>query len=253
LNINRSNPDLSPVSFGRYVKAIREQKGIDLKTVSEALKVSVNKLTHIEAEDHEQLPDEIYVKGILRSYAGYIGIDPDDLIDRYEINRSAYMPRANAFATQAQQRNKMLLRMFFPLLLLAAIGGISIGLFYHWDVFQAAEPADERPAMSHQPETTTAEPGNKTPGKLVLVIETIEKTWIKINIDGEEPLEYLLRPKDHVELEADSRIKMLIGNAGGLEMRLNGVPVDVPGKSGEVVSLELSKPSENENRTSNAE
>lgn len=239
MNNKRSSPDLSPVAFGRYIRVIREQKGIDLKTVSLALKVSVDKLALIEAEDFDQLPDGIYIKGILRSYARYIGIDADDLIDRYEINRAASSPETRTTENRGRHEKKMLLRMFFSLLLLAGIGGISIGLFYQLDLFRDGGSGADPAALSREPVLPATTSGNNSPEKQVLIIDAIEKTWIKITIDGEEPLEYLLRPRDHVELEADSRFNMLIGNAGGLKMRLNGEPVEIAGNSGEVVSLEL--------------
>ncbi len=239
MNDKRSSPDLSPVAFGGYIRVIREQKGIDLKTVSHALKVSVDKLAHIEAEDYDQLPDGIYIKGILRSYAHYIGIDADDLIDRYEINRAASASATRTPEKGGRQEKKMLLRMFFSLMLLVGIGGISIGLFYHLDLFRHGGSGTEPAPFRREPAVPQAVPADNGREKQVLIIDAIEKTWIKINIDGDEPLEYLLRPRDHVELEADSRFNMLIGNAGGLKMRLNGEPVEVAGKSGEVVTLEL--------------
>jgi cytoskeleton protein RodZ len=58
-------------------------------------------------------------------------------------------------------------------------------------------------------------------------------------IDGLESVEYSMHPRDHIELEASARINMLVGNAGGVKMRLNDKPVDIQGKSGEVVNIEL--------------
>ena len=287
MSTNRFDTDSSPVSFGRYIRAIRIQKGIDLKTVSDALKVTLHKLSLIEAEDHDELPDEIYVKGILRAYADYIGIDADDLIDRYEINRSAYKQRTESPSPGMRGRGRMLSRMLLPLLLLACIGIASVALFYQSAAVEpdadqtdtsrtdtsrtdtakkagekAAAGAAEKAVPSRQKTTAQApaeapaeqpsaqpqaslQPGSgdqSSPGKLVLIIDAVARTWIKINIDGEEPLEYMLRPKDHVELEADSHFSMLIGNAAGLRMHLNGRPVQVPGNAGEVVTMELPRP-----------
>ena len=273
MSTNRFDTDSSPVSFGRYIRAIRIQKGIDLKTVSEALKVTLHKLSLIEAEDHEELPDDIYVKGILRAYADYIGIDADDLIDRYEINRSAYNQRTESPSPGMRGRGKMLSRMLLPLLLLACIGIVSVAIFYQSaavepdsgqtdpakqagrnaaaDAAEKAVPSGQKTAGKAPGELPKEQPAaalqsgpgdQSSPGKLVLIIDAVARTWIKINIDGEEPLEYLLRPKDHVELEADSHFSMLIGNAAGLRMHLNGKPVEVPGKAGEVVTMELPRP-----------
>ncbi len=244
METNRFYTDSSPVSFGRYIKAIREQMGVDLETVSEALKVSRHKLSLIEAEDHEGLPDDIYIKGTLRAYADYIGIDADDLIDRYEINRAAYTGRDTSAKPFKRHREKLLPRVILLFFLLLIIGGASVSAFYLRDMVLPPEPMDKNlqtPAqIAAETDMTPEEPATDPKGeKLVLIIDTVKRTWIKINIDGEEPLEYLLRPKDHVELEAESYYNLLIGNAGGLRMRLNGTPVHVPGDDGEVVTLKL--------------
>jgi transcriptional regulator with XRE-family HTH domain len=253
LNRTPVSTDVGPVPFGRYIKAIREQKGIDLETVSGALKVSTRQLSLIEAEDHDELPDEVYVKGLLRAYADYIGIDPEDLIDRYRINRAASSPRPPSPGFYRKREKRALTRMFFFLFLLAAISGAAIAVFYKYEaVLEPPEAADRPPALKG-PAYREALPARAAEGKLVLVMDAVEKTWIRINIDGEESLEYLLRPKDHVELEADSHYIMRIGNAGGLKMRLNGRPVHIPGKSGEVVSLKLPQPSDARERNPDAE
>ena len=238
---NRFNPNLRPVSFGRYIRAIRIQRGVKLQTVSEAIGISLHQLYLIETEDHDELPNADFVKEVLRSYANYIELDADDLIDRYDINRSAVSPSRRQRQHKKRGGMPMLPRMFVALAVVVAVGGLlSASAYYGWQsVFD----------RTHAPEATSpreagAAPnsGATSPGSFVLTIDAIEKTWIKINIDGEEPLEYLLRPKDHVELEAGSHYHMLIGNAGGLEMKLNGEPVNISGKSGQVVTLELPRP-----------
>lgn len=237
LNKNSFNPDFRPVAFGRYIKAIRVQKGIDLQTVSEEIRVSLHQLYLIESEDHDELPDGEFVKRVLRAYAGFIGIDADDIIDRYEINRSAYFSGNRASSRKKLPDKKLLVRIFIGLLIGVGIGVVATGAYYGWSALAVNEAKKEYAS----PEKAIAAPSADHPesNRLVLTIDAVEETWIKINIDGEESLEYLLSPKDHVELEADSHYHMLIGNAGGLKMKLNGEPVDIGGKSGEVVTLEL--------------
>jgi hypothetical protein len=40
-------------------------------------------------------------------------------------------------------------------------------------------------------------------------------------------------------MKATSLFNLLIGNAGGVELKLNGQPVEVFGKSGQVVNIQL--------------
>ena len=73
----------------------------------------------------------------------------------------------------------------------------------------------------------------------MLQIDAVEDTSLKIIVDDSEPLEYLLHPMDHMELEASSKINLQVGNAAGVKILLNEKPVNIPGKSGDVVYIEL--------------
>ena len=76
--------DKEPLSFGRYLQAIRLEKKISLEQVSQQTRIGLGNLLLIEQEDHEGLPVEVYVKGFLRSYAKAVGADGDEVIRRYE-------------------------------------------------------------------------------------------------------------------------------------------------------------------------
>jgi hypothetical protein len=99
----------------------------------------------------------------------------------------------------------------------------------------AAEPVEAPPPGPGAEQSAS----KQAPQKLLLRVNTIEETWLKIIIDDLVPVEYSLYPGDRVELEAGSGYNLLIGNAGGVELYLNDQQVAVPGKSGEVVNLEL--------------
>jgi hypothetical protein len=58
-------------------------------------------------------------------------------------------------------------------------------------------------------------------------------------MDEQGSIEDNLHFGDQMELEAATGFNLLIGNAGGLKITLNGKPVSIPGKSGEVVTIEL--------------
>lgn len=74
---------------------------------------------------------------------------------------------------------------------------------------------------------------------LVLQIEAVEETWVKVIIDIDEPSEYSLHPGDRLMLEGSKGFNILVGNATGVRLTLNEKPVPVPGKKGQVVNLQL--------------
>ena len=75
--------------------------------------------------------------------------------------------------------------------------------------------------------------------KKVLHIRALEDTWVKIIVDNQEPKEYNLRTGDQLEEEATVGYNLLIGNASGLELKLDGKPVNISGKDGEVVNIQI--------------
>lgn len=76
-------------SVGEFLKRERELRQITLQEVAEGTKISIRRLRSIEADQFEDLPAEVFVRGFVKSYADYIGVDPADAILRLEEN----MPR----------------------------------------------------------------------------------------------------------------------------------------------------------------
>ena len=72
-----------------------------------------------------------------------------------------------------------------------------------------------------------------------LHIQVVEETWLKVISDSLNTDEYSLAPGDTLDLEADKGFNLLIGNASGIELTLNETPVSIPGKSGQVVTIQL--------------
>jgi hypothetical protein len=87
--------------------------------------------------------------------------------------------------------------------------------------------------------STGSAPPPAVADKLRLTIDTIEETWLKIIVDDQKAKQYRLNPGDHIELEGSRNFNLLIGNAGGIKLELNGKAVALSGKSGQVVNLQL--------------
>ena len=77
-------------------------------------------------------------------------------------------------------------------------------------------------------------------GPVVLELRTLEITWVVVRSDENEPQEALLQPGEIVQWQARERFLLTLGNAGGVEVRLNGRLRGPFGESGDVArDLEL--------------
>src|SRR5437763_1058522 len=88
-------------SFGEELRREREIRGISLKEISDATKISKRFLEAIERNDHRTLPAPVFTRGFVREYARYLGLAADEMVTRYNyaaagddrIEQSAHLER----------------------------------------------------------------------------------------------------------------------------------------------------------------
>ncbi len=69
---------------GLQLKALRESRNISLKTLSQKTKIGVSLLQHLEADEYDRLPNKIYVRGFIKSYAAVLNIDERPLVTAFD-------------------------------------------------------------------------------------------------------------------------------------------------------------------------
>ena len=72
---------------------------------------------------------------------------------------------------------------------------------------------------------------------LVLNLSATERTWLSITSEGKEIFSGILQPSQTKTLTAQEMAKMKVGNAGGIEIRLNGKEIGPIGSSGQVKTI----------------
>lgn len=70
-------------SFGDELRAERLSRGIALEDITEVTKISQRHLIALEQNRFRLLPGGILTKGIVRGYAGAVGLDVNDWTDRF--------------------------------------------------------------------------------------------------------------------------------------------------------------------------
>ncbi|MEX2236124.1 MAG: helix-turn-helix domain-containing protein [Dehalococcoidia bacterium] len=71
--------------FGRALEQARIAGGISLDEAATATRISHRYLLALEQEELDELPAPIYARGFLRTYAGYLGLDPADVTSLYPV------------------------------------------------------------------------------------------------------------------------------------------------------------------------
>ncbi len=273
------------ISYGNYLKSIRDEKGISIDQIVRESKIPLDILIAIENEDRERLPDDVFIRGFIRIYSEITGADADLAITLFNDREGHEVKRKNkdnSPGDRTPETSPLLKQIVMILVFLGIVLGSYFGIQYmsnsHTDetvpVVDAPLPEsddiprEEDTAEQDVPETVVTEPSvseeknleteettitvpdepeeeeiqepeKPEPTVLKLNIKCIEKTWLKIIADGEKPVEHVMKIGDTLNLEAQTDYNILIGNASGVKLELDGKHIPVPGKSGQVVNINL--------------
>src|ERR671922_917389 len=70
-------------SFGDNLRRERELRGVELREVAEATKISIRFLQALENDRIDVLPGGIFPRAFVRQYASYLGLDPDRMVAEF--------------------------------------------------------------------------------------------------------------------------------------------------------------------------
>ena len=110
------------VNNGRFLREARTARGVSLEQVTRDIHISKGILAALELGDYSDMPGEAYVAGFIRSYATYLEIDPEPLVDNY---RRDWTPKVVANLPRKSRRS-LLVKVVMLTLLVVAVGfGVS--------------------------------------------------------------------------------------------------------------------------------
>jgi hypothetical protein len=81
--------------------AAREARGIDLLRAERETKIRRTYLAALERGDYAALPGAVYVRGFLRNYATYLGLDPEEAVAQWHRDAPAGLPEPAIVMPQA--------------------------------------------------------------------------------------------------------------------------------------------------------
>ena len=109
-------------------------------------------------------------------------------------------------------------------------------------VLATTRPPEGKPVVQEKKSLTpspavTATTSVQEKKAISLQLKAVEETWLSLQADDQSGKDMILKPGEGMTVQASGRIVMKLGNAGGLDLVLNGKPLGKPGKSGEVLTL----------------
>ena len=86
------NENIKPKNPGEPLKIQREKLGLSLNDIALSTKISARVLKALEEGDRSELPPRSFTRGFIRSYANYLKIDPQPIMDAYDDDPGSIAP-----------------------------------------------------------------------------------------------------------------------------------------------------------------
>ncbi|HWQ60800.1 MAG TPA: helix-turn-helix domain-containing protein, partial [Negativicutes bacterium] len=70
-------------TVGEILRAEREKQGLTVKDIEKSTSIRALYIQAIEDGKYDVLPGEVYLKGFMRNYASFLGLDAKNLLEVY--------------------------------------------------------------------------------------------------------------------------------------------------------------------------
>lgn len=229
--------------IGNLLQTERTQKGLEISAVEHATGIRSLYLLALEQGNYEVLPGDAYVKGFLRNYGNFLGLDGAELVRQYNETRSPSVvaqphaahsePMANPVrkpAYRIQQKTALT-----ALLVLAVLTGGLLMWPKNSPDFATGGNLPTRAATSPAGAQTPAAAPAAKGRAVVLTARYSDRCWTSVIADGKTVYEGIPRINEVLTWEADRQIVVNFGNAAAVELTYNGQSQGKVGERGDVV------------------
>lgn len=242
-------------AIGETLRVARRQRGVSLGDAAAETRVRERYLAALEHEEFAVLGGDVYVKGFLRSYARYLGLDPEPLVEEY---RRVYQAGDGTMIASTPVAAPVSREARPPGLVVAGAAGVlvivvlaAIGLTRPDVAVQEQEalaPAPVAPTTEPAPATDPAQPtapvepapqdgggedGEPAEGVEVVLEVRGGESWMRVLVDGANVLEGIRGDGFAQTFAGEDEVSLRLGNPSVVSATVNGEeqgPLGPPGQ-----------------------
>jgi cytoskeletal protein RodZ len=214
------------IGIGPALRDAREQTGKTLDEASRDTKIRAEYLQALEGESFDALLGDVYVRGFLRSYSQYLGLDPDKVLAAYSRSMGEHEPtepppviEPDRPASPAHPTDR---RRSWKLAALATVGILAVIA-----VLGLLSRSHSTPAPVGLPSVVPSVVATDTQVSVGLIAKHVIP--VTVTADGEVIFSGTLQAQEARSFEAVSLLTVQLGRGGVVTIRHNGVDLGAPG------------------------
>ena len=249
------------MSLGSVIRQARIDAGLSIDDLSERTSIRAGLLKEIESDDFTKCGGETYARGHLRNIAPLIKMDSQLLLELYENEQSSQPRRIQEMLAENNVMTNPIDKKTISWKTLAGISLSTLALLAAVQIIisnsktttvtnpevVASESATPQPSVTSEAEPTPA--ATSTPsvvrdtyssgtGVSVSVTAVRANSWLFVSdSNGTTLYSGQVRNGQKLNFSATTRISLKVGNAGAVDVSVNGKAAQQIGDEGEVVTV----------------
>jgi len=243
-------------NIGKRLQEARRIKEISLDRVSKETKIAKKWLEALEKEEYDVFPAKIYVVSFVRSYARYLGLDAESLVQIYQREHSGREERmdlnpkfpivvSHGVGEKSMSRkgiaalrftNRFTKKGLIPFILaIGVVVGAGLSAIFYL----------QRASRQLSQEMAKINASTNVRKDISMVVEINDKTWLRVVGDGAVSFEGTLSAGEKRTWVTKDEMNVCIGNVDGVRLYVNGEEVDtISGNLGRVNELVFTRSKE---------
>ncbi|MEH1790509.1 RodZ family helix-turn-helix domain-containing protein [Nostoc sp.] len=236
--------------LGAQLWALRQEQGLSLEQVVVLTRIPRRLLQAIEEGNLNDLPEPVYIQGLIRQFAEALGLNGVEFSGTFPISSAKANSQGIGNTSPLTQLRPIHLYFLYILLIVCSVNGLSQLL--NNAVLQASNSQNQpypkqksvvKPELAQLKESMEVQPvSNNLSGvqkeQVVQIGVTLKaSSWIRVVADGKTEFEGILPEGTHRIWKAQEQLTVKTDNAGGVLMSVNqekAKEMGEPGKEEEV-------------------
>ena len=233
--------------IGAQLRALREQSQLSIEQITARTMIQPRQLEAIEMGRLNQLPEPVYIRGLIKRYADALGTDGEVLAAAFPTTLRVQSRPSTVVGLPTGQLRPIHLYAAYIVLIAAAVSGLSY-------LLNRSAPRMASPSLADQIPAATSPSGSSNTSAVVattpdapqkpvqVAINLTAQSWMRVVVDGRTDFEGILQEGTQRTWTADRDITVRAGNAGGVLLTYNNQQPKPMGKPGTVEELTFSAP-----------
>lgn len=251
-------------ALGERFRAAREARGLSLSDVAEQIRIRSVYLGAIEDEHWSAIGAPVYARGFLRTYARFLGLDPEEVVAEFNRTSGAGSPPVDSGGSVPGYSGAAASRNLSPLIWIASLVAIVLIAFVFYNAFTmrarapvvtaalptyspnapsssvsdvpAAVATSSASALAASPGSTQAPSpaASASPPTRTIELRLSAPSWVRVDVDGSVSMEGTF-PAGTSRAFHGKNVLLRIGNAGGVDVIVDGKDIGKLGATGDVV------------------